>query len=56
MVEENQSEVFICDTKLGWILKKTGVKDSCINLIYLNKFHSCFLLNTVNKKKKMVTG
>lgn len=50
IAEENQSEVFICDTKLGWILeKRKKKKGSCIIWIYLNKFHSCFLLNTVKK-------
>lgn len=51
IVEENQSEVFVTQNLGEFWRKKTGVKDSCIHLIYLNKVHSCFLLNTVKKKK-----
>lgn len=47
IAEENQSEVFICYAKLGWILEKKEKKD--IIWIYLNKFHSCFLLNTFKR-------
>lgn len=39
--------MFICYAKLGWILEKRKKKD--IIWIYLNKFHSCFLLNTFKK-------